>query len=72
MDRFEIVDTYYWWLADHHTGQNSREYERLCKVGEYYSPGICAHGPESQDAYDELCRRAGCDHGADHADGEER
>lgn len=62
MDRFEIVDTYYWWLSDHYNGQWSREYERMCKVSEYYSPGMLASGPENQDAYDELCRRAECKH----------
>lgn len=62
MNRWHILDTYYWWLADHHSGQGSREYRRLSRLSRYYQPGPLAKGPEDQDAYNALCARAGCTH----------
>lgn len=62
MDRWSIVDTYYWWLSEHYSGQGSREYARLCKVTGYFRPGALARGPEDIDGYIELCLRAGCSH----------
>ncbi len=62
MDRFEVIDTYYWWLAEHHEGQGSRKYARLSKIASYYTPGPLARGPENAEAYATLCTRAGCTH----------
>jgi hypothetical protein len=62
MDRFEIADTYYWWLADHHEGQWSRKYERLSQLSRSYSPSPLARTAENPEAYAELCRREGCKH----------
>lgn len=62
MDRLQIIDTYYWWLAEHHSGQGSREYQRLSKITSYYSPSPLARGPEDPGAYEALCERAGCAH----------
>lgn len=62
MDRFAVIDTYYWWLHDHHHGQGSREYARLSKIRGYYKPGMLARGPEAPEAYYSLCKRAGCAH----------
>lgn len=62
MDRFSIADTYYWWLAEHHEGQGSRNYARLSRLSRYYSPSSLARKAEDQEGYQELCRRAGCTH----------
>jgi hypothetical protein len=62
MDRFSIVDTYYWWLADHHEGQGSRKYARLSKITSYYSPGAARHAADDPIGYAELCHRNGCAH----------
>lgn len=62
-NRWAIVEGWYWWLADHHGGQSSREYQRLSKISRYYRPGILSHGPgdeESQEVYDRLCEKHGC------------
>lgn len=64
MDRWCIVDTYYWWLAEHHTGQWSREYRRLSKVTGYFKPGMMQRGPDHPECYRVLCERAGCTHEA--------
>lgn len=63
--RFNIVEGYYWWLVDHHGGQWSTEYERMCKIQKYFKPGVCSNGPSdelSQEVYDSLCLKAGCTH----------
>src|SRR5262245_24460169 len=62
MDRYLICDSYYWWLAEHHSGQGSREYARLSKRSGYYTPGPLRNGPEDPESYNELCARAGCKH----------
>lgn len=62
MDRWSIVDTYYWWLAEHHEGQGSRAYARLSGISRYYTPGPLARGPEDAEGYAYLCERAGCRH----------
>lgn len=62
MNRFNIVDTYYWWLADHHEGQGSRKYKRLSKITRYFKPGLLSKGPEDAEGYRTLCERAGCTH----------
>jgi len=43
-DRFDIVEAYYWYCVDYHNGQWSPLYERLCKIGKYYNPGIAHKG----------------------------
>jgi hypothetical protein len=64
MDRFSVIDTYYWWLADHHEGQGSRKYARLSRIGAYYTPGRLAKSPgEDPEGYAVLCGREGCTHG---------
>ena len=63
--RFDLVDGYYWWLVDHHTGQWSERYARMSKMQQYYRPSRLAHGPESEEAqaiYDALCDKAQCAH----------
>ena len=57
-DRFDIVDAHYWWNADHHNGQFSDGYLRLCKIGAYFTPSPLANGPGTDNAleiYKDLC-----------------
>jgi len=37
-DRFDICEAWYLALSECHRGQGSREYERLCKLTEYFTP----------------------------------
>jgi hypothetical protein len=37
-DRFDICEAYYLYFSDYHTGQWSREYERLSKMSRYFKP----------------------------------
>jgi hypothetical protein len=63
--RYDIVEAWYWWLADHHRGIGSDEYTRLCKTGRYFKPGKLASGPDSEVAqiiYDTLCDDECCEH----------
>ena len=65
MNRFAIVEAYYWWLADHHEGQDSPEYLRLSRVSRYFRPSSLASGPQDEEAqtiYQALCVRNGCRH----------
>lgn len=55
----------YWWYADHHNGQWSREYMKLCSVSRVYSPGMLESDPNMSDAialYDMKCDEHGCTH----------
>ena len=61
-DRYDIVEAHYWWNADHHGGQASPEYERLCSIGDYFTLSPLASGPSTGNAkeiYDALCTRGG-------------
>jgi len=67
MNRFDIVEAHYWWNTDHHTGQWSREYRRLCRMRAYFTPGHSTStasliGTPAGDIYDALCDSAGCIH----------
>ena len=35
-----IIVGAYWWLADNHQGQNSREYEYLSAIGDIFQPNM--------------------------------
>ena len=64
-NRFDIVEAHYWWNADHHEGQGSESYARLCRLGEYFAPGIMANRPAEANAmeiYENLCGKEGCQH----------
>lgn len=61
-DRFDIVQAYYAWLCNHHEGLGSYKYMRLCKVQEYFTPGVVWYGYASltengQAIYRNLCDR---------------
>jgi len=38
-DRFQIVLGHYVYYLENHSGQWSEEYERMCKISKYFSPG---------------------------------
>jgi hypothetical protein len=38
-NRFDIVEAYYLALCHCHAGQYSRDYARLCHIGQYFKPG---------------------------------
>ena len=38
VDRFDIVQAYYFFFREYHTGIGSREYRRLSKIKTYYFP----------------------------------
>lgn len=73
--RFDIVDAHYWWCNDHHDGQWSREYERLCRIQRYFTPSRSANQLEgfiAVDIYNTLCDRQECMHDRlTYGDGEE-
>lgn len=39
-DRFDIVEAYYIFFVNYHTGLNSIEYARLSKMRKYFRPAI--------------------------------
>ena len=60
-DRFDIVEAHYWHAADWHGGQWSELYAKLCRIGQYYTPGMLHRGYESltengKAIYDQLVR----------------
>ncbi len=64
-NKFDIADAHYWWNTDHHDGQWSDSYRRLCRISEYFEPLTLAHGPgteNAQEIYDALCAKDGCKH----------
>lgn len=53
MDRFDIVEGYYWFYADYHGGQACPFYERMCRISDssgkiQYSPGAHQNGPDTE------------------------
>lgn len=59
-DRFDIVQAYYWWYADHYAGQGSCGFSRLSRIQDYYTPGARESGPGTENAraiYDNLCEQ---------------
>ncbi len=60
MNRWAIIDGWYWYLTETYGGQWSKEYKRLCKMTRYYKPSDHATGPsdeDSQEVYDRLMAR---------------
>lgn len=43
-DRFDTLRGIYWACADYHTGQFSRGYKHLCKIGRYFTPSSLDKG----------------------------
>lgn len=61
-ERFDIVAAHYLWLSEHHGGQSSPEYERLCKITTYYKPSLFSVSDNARAIYDQLCEKHNCDH----------
>lgn len=40
MDRYMIILGHYHYYSQWHGGQWSKEYERLCRIGRYFKPGL--------------------------------
>ena len=57
-DRFDIVEAYYAFFSNYHSGQDSVFYRRLSKMSEYYTPGVSTRyetmSENSQVIYDNL------------------
>ena len=65
VDKFDRAEAAFWWLNDHHKGQWSPEYRKLCAVAAIFNPSPLSHGPDSEESkalYQERCERAGCSH----------
>ena len=61
-DKFDIVAAYYCYYVDYHSGQFSREYERLSKIQSYFTPSPMFNGYKSlsdnaQAIYDSLVEK---------------
>jgi hypothetical protein len=42
----DLITGAYWSLTEWHAGQSSPSYAALCALGQVFSPGPCASGPE--------------------------
>jgi hypothetical protein len=49
-DRFDITEAHYWFSVHYHDGQWSELYARQCRISRYFSPGLCASGPSTENA----------------------
>ena len=45
--RFDIVSAHYAFCADYHGGQYSELYAKLCRIGNYFRPGMAWNGYQS-------------------------
>lgn len=65
-DRFDIAAAHYAFYNDYHVGQGDTFYARLCRIRNYFNPGILFKGYESltengQVIYDNLIKKHGMD-----------
>lgn len=62
-DRFDIVEAYYIFFANWHSGQGSEFYKRLCKMNNYFFPRCFASKEDlsenGQEIYAALLNRFG-------------
>jgi len=60
-DRFDICEAYFLALSHCHGGQWSREYARLCKLGQYFRPApslsVDTLSDNARVIYDNACAR---------------
>ncbi len=60
-NRFDICESYYLFLSSMYEGLGSKSYQRLCRMQEYFKPGVglsiesCS--PEVYAGFVELCQR---------------
>jgi len=45
-DWCDIIVACFWYCTHHHSGQWSWRYSMSCGLGQIYTPGCCAEGPE--------------------------
>ena len=63
-DRFDIIHAHYVWNLEHHGGQSSPEYAKVCRIEKYFKPGFMSTMSENAQAiHAKLCRKAHCSHG---------
>lgn len=46
-DRFDIVEAYYAYYTENHSGQCSIGYARICHILEYFKPSVLFNGYDS-------------------------
>jgi len=61
-DRFDIVSAHYAFYSDFHSGQFSEFYSKMCRIYNYFTPGVMWRGYDSlsgngQAIYDNLKER---------------
>ncbi len=61
-DRFDIVEAYYSYYCDYHTGMWSDEYKRVCNILTYFKPSPMFNGYDSlsdngKEIYNNLVRK---------------
>ena len=62
MDRFDVIEGFYWFFTHAHGGQGCERYRRLCRLSEIYRPGPMSRGPDSYGGwliYSDLMAEAG-------------
>ena len=68
MNRFDIVLAHYVFCTQHHSGQNSELYQRLCRITAYFTPGAAfsetrffdpaeADFEQAREVYQALCHK---------------
>ena len=63
--KYDLTEALYWWYANHHEGQTSESYRRLCILAKFFYPSL-SKGPEpnsfAQFLYQAKCDDEGCTH----------
>lgn len=49
-NRWDIIDAYFWFFNHYHEGQGSLKYERMCRITDYYEPGLYAREPRTENS----------------------
>ena len=63
IDRFDYCEATYVFCSEHHTGQNSDLYARLCRIGQWFKPGMGWKGKfeylseEGKAIYEAWCKK---------------
>ena len=63
IDRFDYCEGTYVFCSEHHSGQSSELYARLCRIGQWFKPGVLWSGrweslsEGARDVYRAWCKR---------------
>ena len=49
-DHWDVVEAHYWFSVHYHGGQFSELYAKTCRISRYFTPGMMATGPSSENA----------------------